>query len=1186
MWKGLSDFGEEEDFPAAAPSPTRQPLLRLPGYELLEEIARGGMGIVYRARQLDPRRTVALKMLLPHQLGSPEMAERFRLEVRTLTELEHPAILPVHHTGEHQGMPFFTMKLATGGTLAQRKAQLAGRWRAIAELMATLADAVQFAHERGVLHRDLKPGNILFDDQDRPYISDFGLAKLATADHDLTRSVDFLGTPHYIAPEVAATSARSATTASDRYSLGAMLYELLCGHPPFEAETAVALLKKIVEEEPAAPSKSRSSTPDEKSKVQSLKSNETVPRDLEVICLKCLAKEPARRYASAREFAEDLRRWLEGREILARPAGPMERAWLWARRHRATAVALGLATILLLALVVGSSLAAWHIAASRREALRSLEALEVQKANSLLADGSTAEGIALLARRVRDNPDSWADCARLMWALQRRRWAVPLQPPFRAATFLASTEDPNSSSFVRAKDQRLLGVFVGTNVIVRDIESGTNRHEWPLPFAPKWFKVHSSGLVELTDASQQVWTFDALQGRMLQPLVTPESQLRTSNLLAVPCGQRVLVVAADQSVSLVDLQSGSSKPLVAAPSGGAAATNVARAGHWYGLDRGRKLVFSDGERTVRVVDCMVGELVGPALIASDRVEGIIVSPDERVLATITSEGLTQFWDTESHRQLAVPPDVGVNFGAQFLPGRSQCILACNPFGLVLFDPLTGERSKLPPRGDLVAGTCQMDGSARLVAVTFQKGGTVFDLATCQPLCEPVALSQVCIASENHGHFASRGADGLTVLWSVKTNRAESIVLHHPECVVSARFSSDGQRVVTASYDGTGQVWDARTGHRVGVPLSHSRKLWSACFSPDGRRVATASWDASARIWDAASGAPLSPPLQANSYVFHVEFSPDGERLLSCGEDGVTRLYDGHTGKAVWQLPSQGPTYWAHFSPDGRTLVTRPSNADPSLWDAQTGRLLVELKEPSLHRMTSPPITRGDFSRDGAWLALGSPEHYATVWHLPEGRLQAVLHQGEFVRSALFTPDARTVLTTADDLAARLWDARTGKASSPPLTAHRRPGSREFTPSVRAGPGHSLRAAAIHSDGRRAVTGGSDASVRLWDVHRGLPLGEPAEFEGEIMDAQFSPDGARLLVACANGTAHILPLPPVVEHAPDWLAPLAEALVFQRFDAQGATVVVSPVELWDACEALRRLPQNDPVVRWARDLLDL
>src|SRR5688572_10509338 len=231
--------------------------MEIPGYRVQREIARGGMGIVYRALQEEPRREVALKMLLPHQISSPGMLDRFRLEARAIAALEHPAILPVHHVGEHNGLPFFTMKLAAGGSLAQCKGKFTGDWRRIAELVATLADAVQFAHERGVLHRDLKPGNVLFDEAARPYVSDFGLAKLADAESALTRSIDLLGTPHYVAPEVAARSAKEATTASDIYSLGAILYELLAGHPPFQAEGVPALLKKIAEEEPGPISDSR-----------------------------------------------------------------------------------------------------------------------------------------------------------------------------------------------------------------------------------------------------------------------------------------------------------------------------------------------------------------------------------------------------------------------------------------------------------------------------------------------------------------------------------------------------------------------------------------------------------------------------------------------------------------------------------------------------------------------------------------------------------------------------------------------------------------------------------------------------------------------------------------------------------------------------------------------------------------
>jgi WD40 repeat protein len=357
------------------------------GHEIMGEIARGGMGIVYRARQLDPRRTVALKMLLPQQLGSAEMAERFRLEARALAELDHPAILPVYQVGEHDGLPFFTMKLATGGTLAERRARLAGQCRAVAALMAELADAVQFAHERGVLHRDLKPGNILFDEKDRPYVSDFGLAKLAGNDSDLTRSVDFLGTPLYVAPEIATRSARYATTASDIYGLGAVLYELLAGRPPFEAEGLPGLLKRIAEEEPATPSRQIAAVTSPPSGEPGAPAGNTpgpalvVPRDLEVICLKCLAKEPARRYISAGELAKDLRCWLGGKPITARPVSRAERSWKWMRRNPIL-TGLGAALVVTLA---GGGLGLWRSYQQVRQALGATRQAQGQAQSSLRA---------------------------------------------------------------------------------------------------------------------------------------------------------------------------------------------------------------------------------------------------------------------------------------------------------------------------------------------------------------------------------------------------------------------------------------------------------------------------------------------------------------------------------------------------------------------------------------------------------------------------------------------------------------------------------------------------------------------------------------------------------------------------------------------------------------------------------
>ncbi len=1177
----LEDLGDMMP-PAAANVPA--PLLNIPGYDVREEIARGGMGIVYRAQQRDPRRTVALKMLLPHQAGSPEMVGRFRLEARAIAALEHPAILPVHHVGEHGGLPFFTMKFATGGTLAQRRAEYHGKWRRIADLMATLADAVHFAHERGVLHRDLKPGNVLFDEQGRPYVSDFGLAKLVGDDTRLTRSIDFLGTPHYVAPEVAARSARAATISSDVYALGAILYELLSGCPPFEAEGVPALLKKIAEEEPLPPSRaigrrsgevndnaaSRVAAEDE-TRPASPENRNAVPRDLEVICLKCLAKEPARRYASALDLANDLRRWLAGEPILARQISNLERLWLWSQRHRVTAALIGVVVVLLIALITGLSVAAVRIADSRRAALRTVEALESQKVNDLLAVGNTAEAIALAARRVRENPNNWADTSRLMWALQRRRWALPVRAPSRPFTD-SETNVVERASLAQDNNRRLIALFpAGTNLIVDDVLSGSNRHIWPLPFSPRLLAVaEKASVAALSSPTGDARFFDYQTGQM-----RPTEIARVGSVRLSANGQWALLQGLHLGLRLADLRGGEVRSLVPAT------TNQTYSAFAEFLADGQRLAYVDGERTMRVFDVERGTLSEQILHVPESRTGLTLSPDGQVFMARALDEI-RFWAADNGRVLPIRPEIGVSFkpGA-FHRTNSWFYQGGNRFGLAVFDPLKGELVRMPGRGPLLDGQCFADPAEDRVVVQFSRFVGIFDGDTGQPICEPLPVTMPLA----HGprfvddFCATLDRKGELIVWQAKTNRLEPVVVRHAGPIQHASYSRDGQRVVTASHDGTARIWDAKTGQNVAVPLVHGDKVWSASFSPDGRRVVTGSWDQTARLWDADTGELLSPPLRASSYIFHVEFSPHGDQFLTCGEDGAVRTYETTTGKHRREFPEKGAVYWATFSPDGRWIVTRPMFAPPKLWDARTGALLMELKEPGRLQYPIGVVTRGDFSEDGTWLALGSPNRYATVWRLPEGKLHAVLNHVAVVRTASFSPDARTLLTTADDLTGQLWDLKTGAALSSPLAGVRSPWSPPNT-------GNSLRAGAIHPDGRRAITGGSDAALRFWDLRNGFPLGEPAEFGGSVMHAEFSPDGEQVVLACFDGTAHVLPLPPVLDRAPDWLAALAEALVGQRFDSRGAVESVAPVRLWEVCERIRSLPASDKAAAWARKLLDL
>jgi len=317
------------DLPGGA-TPATPPTAELPvirGYEVQGVLGRGGVGVVYQAWHVRLNRPVALKMLLAGPYAQPMELERFLREAEAVAGLRHPNIVQVYDVGDVDGRPYFTMELVEGGSLAQQIQGVPQPVRKAAALVATLADAVHAAHQSGIVHRDLKPANFLLTADGTPKVTDFGLARRLQGGDALTLSGVPMGTPSYMAPEQAQGQRDAAGPATDVYALGAILYELLTGRPPFRAATAAETLQQVISQEPAPPSRL----------------NDKVPRDLETICLKCLHKEPGRRYASAAALADDLRRFGEGRPIQARPVGRAERLWRWGRRNPTTAALLATA---------------------------------------------------------------------------------------------------------------------------------------------------------------------------------------------------------------------------------------------------------------------------------------------------------------------------------------------------------------------------------------------------------------------------------------------------------------------------------------------------------------------------------------------------------------------------------------------------------------------------------------------------------------------------------------------------------------------------------------------------------------------------------------------------------------------------------------------------------------------------
>ena len=348
---GLGGVGDNQGkLPKHGLQPEPQRIRYFGDYELIEEIARGGMGVVYRARQLSLNRMVAVKVLLGGTFADDTFGKRFRREAEAAASLNHPNIVSIHEVGEHEGQPYFSMELIEGRSLAELVRDKPLPSRQAAQSVKAIAEAVHYAHDRGILHRDLKPSNILIDTRDLPHITDFGLAK-RIEDAELTLTGQVLGTPNYMPPEQADRKRGQATRASDVYSIGAILYHLLTGRAPFMAETVPQTLRLVLESEPVSPRLL----------------NPGVPRDLETICCKCLEKEPQRRYSSAGELGEELGRYLRDEPIHARPIGPAAKLLRWFRRKPAFAAAVVIAITLLLIVAIGSPIALLHIEAARKQ---------------------------------------------------------------------------------------------------------------------------------------------------------------------------------------------------------------------------------------------------------------------------------------------------------------------------------------------------------------------------------------------------------------------------------------------------------------------------------------------------------------------------------------------------------------------------------------------------------------------------------------------------------------------------------------------------------------------------------------------------------------------------------------------------------------------------------------------------
>jgi WD40 repeat protein len=975
--------------PEPAPSSDAGPR-RFGSYELLEEIARGGMGVVWRARQDGLRREVALKMILAGHLATSPQALRFYTEARAAARLDHPNIVPIFEIGEEEGCLFYSMRLMEGRSLADALKE-AGKFsqRNAAQIVATVARAVHFAHQRGVLHRDVKPSNILLDLEGAPHVVDFGLARIAEEDSNASRTDAILGTPSYMAPEQAAGPSREITTSADVYALGAVLHEILTGKPPFQAETPFETLRLVTEAEPRPP--------------RSLDAR--IDRDLEVICLKCLQKKPEKRYASAAELADDLDRWLAGKPILARPVSWLERLVSWARRKPELATALGaLPIILSVALAVSLTLfvrvrresdaraVALRSEEGQRLAFQSLAAVEENPGQALLLAlesaakaSSLSTNNALLAsleacreeRRLLGHDDAVQHIAfspggeRVVTSSDDNTARIWRIDSGEAAHVLKGHTAGVSSAVFAPDGKRVLTASADSTARIWDADTGKqlvlfSGHVHPLKRA--LFSPDGERVLTVSQNTARIW--NARSGEVLHILDQHAAEVVCATFS--PRGDRVVTGSADSTAIIWDTGTGAAASKLSGPEG--SIHDVA-----YSPDGGR--IATAWADDAHIWDAATGAEVTLMQGHEFGIYSLAWTPDGERLATASEDFTARVWDARTGRQLHV------------LPHRHKVIhLEISPDGAFL---LTASYDKSARIWDLRSGALvsELRGhAAPLVHAAFSPDGLrvatacvdytarVWRIAPAPPLVAPVNADatwvDASLSPDGKTMAGTRLGEKTARIVNLSSKREVARLEAHESQTLAVAYSSDGSKVITSAEDNTARIWDARTGGLLRTLSGHSGAVQICCFDADGRRALTSAADLTAKLWDVSSGAEVIS-FPCTRQINSARFSPDGEKVL---------------------LADQGWSVW--------------------IGEIRSG------ERQRLSRDELGFVSCADFGPNGQTIITTSVTTRAYIRRLPTCEIEATLIHPVMVRYAIYSPDKRWIATAAADSTVRIWDAVT------------------------------------------------------------------------------------------------------------------------------------------------------------------
>jgi WD40 repeat protein/tRNA A-37 threonylcarbamoyl transferase component Bud32 len=1040
-------------------------LPRIEGYDVEAVLGRGGMGVVYRARHRKLNRPVALKMILAGAYASPRDRARFEREAEAVAALRHPNVVQVYDSGEAGGRPYFTMEFVEGGTLAQKIAGTPQPAHEAAALVARVAEAMQVAHQRGIVHRDLKPANILLTADGTPKVTDFGLARRLQDESGLTLSGRPVGTPSYMAPEQVLAQTDAIGPATDVYALGAVLYHMLTGRPPFQAESATATLQQVLTEEPVPPTRLTS----------------RVPRDLQTICLKCLNKDPRRRYPSAAELAADLGRFLRQEPILARPVGPLERVARWSRRNPTGAALAGALFVTALA-ALAAIFCRWREAEAfaRAESAANIR-LEAQRQEAVAAK-HRAEQAGAMERWERYRSDIAAAAA-----------AMRLQITSTAQRALDEAPEEHRNwewDHLHSQLDSARAALPGA------VPASENFVAWRLPI------VSPSGkqLATLDADRRSIRLWDTTTGGACGVLRRSDSPVRA--LAYSPDGKRLAFSCGDGSICLCDPTT---------------ATEVAI---WRGHEKPVELLLysPDGRRLVsqaddghRLWDTATGQILAHFPGRRGSCSALFTADGRRLI--LAREPEVGLWDAGTGRQIAV---VGNH--------RQPVIqLAISPDGrliashgdrekfVCLWDGMTGQEIA-SLHGHTAAPTCLVfspDGS-RLASGSPYPDNTVrlWEAASGRPLAvlhgHTNMIWSVAFSSDGR-RLVSTSMDGTARLWDGVTGQPGAVLRGHTEGLSNAIFSPEGSRVVTCSEDRTLRLWDAGTGDLVTILRGHKSGVRGAHFIRGTSLLVSLANDGEARVWDLELAERNGILRGHHGFVYDVAFSPDGTQVASSAWDGTVRIWDATTERQTARLRHEGGkeedqiVSSVAWHPSGRQLASVTRNDTITVWEVGTGKAGRVLRAPT---GSWTGDARAVFDHAGTLLAAGSRDGSVRLWETAAGRLAGILqgHEGPVLDLA-FSPDGTRLASVGFDGTVRLWDVATHKA-------------------VAALPGDKYGYRVAYSaDGRLLAACSMRGQVRLWDAatHQELAV---LPYGSGVLGLAFSPDGSRLATGCSDSTIHL------------------------------------------------------------------